>query len=79
MASRTIPVLPVPGEPNKSILSALPYSKLPSATFPLFTVIPAAKVEEWQEAYGGSTAEEQRRLEAEKAAAKKAAKKLINS
>jgi methionyl-tRNA synthetase len=42
---------------------------------PLFTVIPAAKVEEWQEAYGGSAAKEQRRLEAEKAAAKKAAKK----
>lgn len=42
---------------------------------PLFTVIPAAKVAEWQEAYGGSAAKEQKRLEAEKAAAKKAAKK----
>ncbi|OBT64293.1 hypothetical protein VE03_06758 [Pseudogymnoascus sp. 23342-1-I1] len=41
----------------------------------LFTVIPAGKVEEWQEAYGGSAAKEQRRLEAKKAAAKKAAKK----
>lgn len=42
---------------------------------PLFTVIPAAKVGEWQEAYGGSSAKEQKRLEAEQAAAKKAAKK----
>jgi len=42
---------------------------------PLFSVIPAAKSEEWREAYGGSAAREQKRLEAEKAAAKKAAKK----
>ncbi|OBT83638.1 hypothetical protein VE02_08042 [Pseudogymnoascus sp. 03VT05] len=42
---------------------------------PLFTVIPAAKLEEWKEAYGGAAAKEQKRLEAEKAATKKAAKK----
>jgi methionyl-tRNA synthetase len=42
---------------------------------PLFLMIPAAKLEEWQEAYGGGAAREQKRLEAEKAAAKKAAKK----
>lgn len=42
---------------------------------PLFSTIPAAKLEEWQEAYGGGAAREQKRLEAEKAAAKKAAKK----
>ena len=42
---------------------------------PLFSMIPAAKLEEWREAYGGSAIQEQKRLEAEKAAAKKAAKK----
>ncbi|OBT73308.1 hypothetical protein VF21_08450 [Pseudogymnoascus sp. 05NY08] len=42
---------------------------------PLFTVIPAAKLEEWKEAYGGAAAKEQKRLEAEKVAAKRAAKK----
>lgn len=42
---------------------------------PLFSIIPAAKLEEWQEAYGGDAAKEQKRLEAEKAAAKKAARK----
>lgn len=42
---------------------------------PLFTMIPAAKLEEWQEAYGGSVIRAQKLAEAEKAAAKKAAKK----
>lgn len=41
---------------------------------PLFTMIPAAKLEEWREAYGGDAIQEQKRLDAEKAAAKKAAK-----
>ena len=42
---------------------------------PLFSMIPAAKLEEWREAYGGDAIREQKLLEAEKAAAKKAAKK----
>ena len=42
---------------------------------PLFSMIPAAKLEEWREAYGGSAIREQKLLEAEKAVAKKAAKK----
>jgi methionyl-tRNA synthetase len=42
---------------------------------PLFSTIPAAKLEECREAYGGSAAKEQKILEAEKAPAKKAAKK----
>ena len=42
---------------------------------PLFATIPAAKIEEWREAYGGAEVRAQKILEAEKAAAKKAAKK----
>jgi methionyl-tRNA synthetase len=41
----------------------------------LFTAIPIAKLEEWREAYGGEELQKQKALEAEKAAAKKAAKK----
>lgn len=41
---------------------------------PLFSMIPAAKLEEWREAYGGTAIQEQKRLDAEKAAARKAAK-----
>ncbi|KAL2024694.1 hypothetical protein VTK56DRAFT_6895 [Thermocarpiscus australiensis] len=40
----------------------------------LFANIPAAKVEEWREAYGGEELRLQKALEAEKAAAKKAAR-----
>ncbi|AEO69094.1 edb41e73-3086-4df8-b2a1-34a6f1221f26 [Thermothielavioides terrestris] len=40
----------------------------------LFTNIPAAKIEEWREAFGGEELRKQKQLEAEKAAAKKAAK-----
>ena len=42
---------------------------------PLFSMIPAAKLEEWREAYGGSAILEQKLLEAQKLVAKKAAKK----
>ena len=41
---------------------------------PLFSVIPAAKLEEWRDAYGGEELKRQKALAAEKAAAKKAAK-----
>lgn len=40
----------------------------------LFANIPAAKVEEWREAYGGEELRKQKQIEAEKAAAKKAAR-----
>jgi methionyl-tRNA synthetase len=40
----------------------------------LFTNIPAAKVEEWRDAYGGEELRKQKELEAQKAAAKKAAR-----
>ncbi|RYP51761.1 hypothetical protein DL768_002984 [Monosporascus sp. mg162] len=40
----------------------------------LFSVIPQAKVDEWREMYGGDELRKQKELEAEKAAAKKAAK-----
>ncbi|KAI1320509.1 methionyl-tRNA synthetase-like protein [Xylariaceae sp. FL0255] len=40
----------------------------------LFSQIPAAKAEEWREAYGGDELKKQKAAEAEKAAAKKAAK-----
>ena len=42
---------------------------------PLFSMIPAAKLEEWREAYGGSAIREQKLLEAEKSALKKASRK----
>lgn len=40
----------------------------------LFTQIPASKLDEWREAFGGEEIRKQKALEAEKAAAKKAAK-----
>ena len=40
----------------------------------LFSQIPASKVEEWREAYGGEEVRKQKALAAEKAAAKKAQK-----
>jgi len=40
----------------------------------LFSNIPAAKIEEWREAYGGEELKKQKAIEAEKAAAKKAAR-----
>lgn len=41
----------------------------------LFSLIPAAKIDEWRDAFGGEELKAQKRLEAEKAAAKKEAKK----
>ena len=40
----------------------------------LFSAIPASKVEEWREEFGGEELKKQKAIEAEKAAAKKAAK-----
>lgn len=41
---------------------------------PLFSIIPAAKLDEWRDAYGGEELKKQKALQAEKAAAKKAQK-----
>jgi methionyl-tRNA synthetase len=40
----------------------------------LFSAIPASKLEEWRDAFGGEELKKQKAIEAEKAAAKKAAK-----
>lgn len=40
----------------------------------LFSNIPAAKIEEWREAFGGEELRKQKQIEAEKAAARKAAR-----
>jgi methionyl-tRNA synthetase len=40
----------------------------------LFTNIPAAKIDEWRDAFGGEELRRQKEIEAEKTAAKKAAK-----
>jgi methionyl-tRNA synthetase len=42
----------------------------------LFTAIPSSRVEEWREAYGGEEVRRQKALDAEKAAAKRAAKDM---
>lgn len=65
----------VPKIPNTWATDTLVAGRALGESRPLFTVIPAAKLEEWKEAYDGGSAKEQRRLEAEKAALKKAAKK----
>jgi methionyl-tRNA synthetase len=61
----------IPDEFESNIIK--PGHKLGEAK-PLFTNIPAAKIEEWRDAYGGEELQRLKRLEAEKAAAKKAAK-----
>lgn len=65
----------VPSIPDKWASNALSEGQKLGEPHPLFSIIPAAKLEEWREAYGGSAAREQKVLEAEKAAAKKAAAK----
>ena len=65
----------IPKIPDTCAADALAEGHTLGQPRPLFLMIPAAKLEEWQEAYGGGAAREQKRLEAEKAAAKKAAKK----
>ena len=54
--------------------NALPEGLALGEPRPLFSTIPAAKLEEWREAYGGSAVREQKILDAEKATAKRAAK-----
>jgi len=64
----------VPTIPDTWAANALPEGHPLGEPRPLFSTIPAAKLEEWREAYGGGAARQQKILEAEKAAAKKAAK-----
>ena len=64
----------VPTIPDTWAANALPEGHPIGEPRPLFSTIPAAKLEEWREAYGGGAAREQKILEAQKAAAKRAAK-----
>ena len=64
----------VPKIPDTWAANALPEGHVLGQPRPLFSTIPATKLEEWRDAYGGSAAQKQKALEAEKAAAKKAAK-----
>ncbi|KAH8692282.1 methionyl-tRNA synthetase [Talaromyces proteolyticus] len=67
-------VEPTPHITDKWVTDALkPGHKIGQSKL-LFSVIPATKIEEWREAFGGEEARKQKALEAEKAAAKKAAK-----
>ena len=65
----------VPKIPDTWAASALPEGHALGEPRPLFSTIPVVKIEEWRNAYGGSAAREQKILEAEKVAAKRAAKK----
>lgn len=65
----------VPKIPDTWAANTLPEGHAIGEPRLLFSTIPAAKLEEWREAYGGSAAQEQKILEAEKATAKKVAKK----
>ncbi|KAI9900461.1 hypothetical protein N3K66_004723 [Trichothecium roseum] len=63
-------------EANPSISETWSFDTLPAGhkigtPGPLFAIIPAAKAEEWREAYGGEELKRQKAIAAEKAAAKK--------
>ena len=67
-------VEPVPRVPDTWDMQALrPGHKVGEPKL-LFATIPATKVEEWREAFGGEEVRRQKELAAKKAAAKKAAK-----
>lgn len=66
-------------EPNPTIPDTFDFTAVPAGhkigtPEPLFSVIPAAKLDEWRDAYGGEELKKQKAIEAEKAAAKKAKK-----
>lgn len=66
-------------EPSPTIPEVFDFASVPGGQKigtpePLFAVIPAAKLDEWRDAYGGEELKKQKALEAEKAAAKKAKK-----
>lgn len=65
--------------PNPHIAETWGFDSIPGGhaigtPAPLFKIIPAAKLEEWRDAYGGEELKKQKALQAEKAAAKKAKK-----
>jgi methionyl-tRNA synthetase len=62
----------VPKIPDTWAANALPEGHVLGEPRQLFSTIPAAKLKEWREKYGGSAAQEQKILEAGKAAAKRA-------
>jgi methionyl-tRNA synthetase len=89
IASLLSPYMPKIAESIFDQLGVEPLAKIPDSWDPaslpsghtlgepkaLFTLIPASKIEEWREAYGGEELRAQKLLAAEKAAAKKEAKR----
>lgn len=65
---------PSPSIPDVFNFDVIPANQKLGTPEPLFAIIPAAKLEEWRDAYGGEELKKQKALEAEKAAAKKAKK-----
>ena len=66
---------PIAQIPDTWNVSALPPGHVLGEPKTLFTMIPAAKLDEWTDAYGGDELRKMKILDAEKVAAKKAAKK----
>lgn len=65
---------PAPEIPDVFQFDKVPGGQKIGTPEPLFSVIPASKVDEWREAFGGEELKKQKAIEAEKAAAKKAKK-----
>jgi methionyl-tRNA synthetase len=61
--------------PDKWEFNLVPADHTIGTPSPLFSIIPAAKLDEWRDLYGGEELKRQKALAAEKAAAKAAAKK----
>ncbi|KAI9149495.1 Methionine--tRNA ligase, cytoplasmic [Paramyrothecium foliicola] len=66
---------PSPTIPEKWEFNIVPAGHTIGTPSPLFSIIPAAKLDEWRDLYGGEELKRQKALAAEKAAAKAAAKK----
>jgi methionyl-tRNA synthetase len=65
---------PSPTIPDSCSFDLVPGGQKLGTPEPLFSIIPAAKLDEWRDAYGGEELKKQKAIEAEKAAAKKAKK-----
>ena len=65
---------PNPFIPDTFDFAAVPAGHKIGTPESLFSIIPAAKLDEWRDAYGGEELKKQKAIEAEKAAAKKAKK-----
>ncbi|EJP66603.1 putative methionine--tRNA ligase, cytoplasmic [Beauveria bassiana] len=65
---------PDPFIPDVFDFVAVPVGHKIGTPEPLFSIIPAAKLDEWRDAYGGEELKRQKAIDAEKAAAKKAKK-----